>query len=68
MGKLGIDRAFALGGVMGSERGGQSPRNHGAGNQLSLRKMQVCAGVLTDMLVIEMHRMEVTAGTEGIHL
>lgn len=53
---------------MGSERGGQSPRNHGAGNQLSLRKMQVCAGVLTDMLVIEMHRMEVTAGTEGIHL
>lgn len=43
---------------MGSERGGQSPRKPGAGNQLSLRKMEVCAGVFTDMLVIELHRME----------
>lgn len=37
-------------GVMGNRGGGQSPRNPGAGNQLSMKNVQVWACVLTGVL------------------
>ena len=48
---------------MGSERGGQSPRKPGAGNQLSLRKMEVCAGVVDTVREVEWE-VELEAVTE----